>query len=442
MEVGAVAPARAKAISKVFIDPRNTGISALSTCLETREEGSPMRPLAKVLPPLFLALGLLALSGCNKVESVGLYDPTEPEALSPTITGISPAGSAFAGMDTIVIQGTNFSSVLSYNYVYFNTQSAALLSASPTQITLMAPLVTMDSIGVRVSVRGAVAFSNTFQYRLNAGAMVFGGLLAKDTSASLATDASGNVFAAYCNAGKDAGILKISPSGAQTVFAPATSGVLLWTGLKVGPGGYLFAARNIRALYSFTPAGGASATVWLAFPAGTFIADLDFDRDGNMWCGGDNANLYKVNQSKVYTAYPFVGKVRSIRVFNDYLYFAAKTAAGEKIWRAPITAGALGTPEVYWDFGAAFPGKTPLAITFASDGTLYVGTDAQDGLLIVSTSKTVTAPYSAYKSLFATGIDFLAWGSEDRLYASTISGALLKFAIRGKTGAPYYGSTL
>ncbi len=60
----------------------------------------------------------------------------------------------------------------------------------------------------------------------------------------------------------------------------------------------------------------------------------------------------------------------------------------------------------------------------------------------MSTNKTVTAPFTAYKSLFPSGIGFLAWGSGDRLYASANVGALLKFSIRGKTSAPYYGSTL
>jgi hypothetical protein len=131
-----------------------------------------------------------------------------------------------------------------------------------------------------------------------------------------------------------------------------------------------------------------------------------------------------------------------MRVFSGYLYFSAKTDAGEKIWRAQISSGSLGTAEVYFDFGAAYPAMIPLSITFSSDGNLYIGTDSQDGLLIVSSSKTVTAPFGAYQSRFGTGLAYLAWGSADDLYASTSNGVLLKFMIRGKKSAPYYGSTL
>jgi hypothetical protein len=124
------------------------------------------------------------------------------------------------------------------------------------------------------------------------------------------------------------------------------------------------------------------------------------------------------------------------------LYFSAKTDAGEKIWRASISSSGLGTPELYFDFASVYPTNVPLSITFASDGTMYVGTDAPDGLLIVYSNKTYSAPFSIYKASFGTGLGYLAWGNADDLYASTSNGILLKFTIRGKTSAPYYGSKL
>lgn len=401
-----------------------------------------MRPLKVPLPLLLAVLGLCALGSCTKPESMGLYDPNEPQAPSPTITSISPAGTAFAGMDTIVIQGTNFSSVMGNNIVYFNAQPATLLSVSSTQITLKAPLVTMDSIGVRIAVLGSVSFSNTYQYGLKAGAATFPGLVTGELSNALATDAAGNLYAGCSTSGTDAGILKFTGAGVRSIYAPATAGVILWTSIKMGAGGYLYAARGVRAIYRFAPGGSTSAAIWMTFGSGTYISDIDFDKDGNVWGGGNNSNIYRADKNKVIAMYPFVGVVHSVRVFNDYLYFAAKTDAGEKIWRAPITSGALGTPEVYFDFGAVYPTSVPLAITFSSDGVLYIGTDSHDGLVIVNSNKTFYAPYTAYQSLFGTGLGFLAWGSADGLYASAPNGALLKLTIRGKTSATYFGSTL
>jgi len=402
-----------------------------------------MLPSSKTTSFVFIiALGFLFLSSCTKPADNSLYDPNVSYRPQPTITSISPVGSAMAGMDTVIVKGTNFSAVLAENSVYFNASPAALLNATTTQISLVAPLVTIDSIGVRVAVAGSIQFSNTALYRLRAGVVSWGSLQANDTSTSITTDASGNLLAAILLKAIEGGIIKVTPAGVRSTYAPATAGVSLWTGLKVGPGGYLYAARNFRAVYRFSPGGGSSATAWQVFPVGTAIADIDFDQSGNLWGGGNNSNIYCITQGKVATTSPFVGNVHCVRVFNGYLYFSAKTDAGEKIWRAQIASTSLGTPEIYFDFGAAYPSNIPLSITFSSDGTMYVGTDSQNGLLIVNANKTVSAPFVAYQAMFGTGLAYLAWGGADDLYASTSNGALLKFTVRGMKSAPYYGSTL
>ena len=88
------------------------------------------------------------------------------------------------------------------------------------------------------------------------------------------------------------------------------------------------------------------------------------------------------------------------------------------------------------------PGQPETQPYIAEDGTLYIGTDAEAGLVVVSPGKTVAAPFAAYRSFFGGGLRSLAWGSANDLYASTAQGALLRFSVRGKTSAPYYGSTL
>jgi hypothetical protein len=415
--------------------------------LEFQEAGTPMRPFFRTRSLLLLAaLGLVLLSSCTNSPVSSLYDANASFRPQPGITSISPTGGAVAGIDTVIIQGTNFSSVLTENSVFFNASPAKLFNATTSQITLIAPLVPADSIGVRVVVQGSIPFSNTALYKLKAAVASFGGLGVNDTSTSLATDLNGNIYCAYLSHAIEAGVSKITPAGVRSSYAPATSGVALWSSIKMGPSGYLYAARNFRAIYRFAPGGGASAALWLAFPSGTAIADIDFDQSGNCWGGGNNSNIYRIDQSKVITTFPFVGNVHSVRVFNQgatqYLYFAAKTDVGEKIWRAPISASGLGTPELYFDFAAVYPTNVPLAITFSSDGVMYVGTDNADGLLVVNSNKTYNAPYGVYKASFGTGLGYFAWGNDDDLYASTSNGFLLKLTIRGKTSAPYYGAKL
>ncbi|HTP12510.1 MAG TPA: hypothetical protein VMM37_02740, partial [Bacteroidota bacterium] len=305
-----------------------------------------------------------------------------------------------------------------------------------------APLVTMDSIGIRVAVNGAVLFSNTVLYKLKAGVASFGGLSSTELSSSVAVDASGNLYTGYSSAGIEAGVLKFTSAGVRAQYGSPTTGTAYWTDQKFGPGGYLYAARNFRALYRFSPGGGSAAALWLAFPVGTLIAAIDVDQNGYVWGGGNNSNIYRVDQNKVISTYPFVGSVHSMRIYNGYLYFAAKTDAGEKIWRAPISSSGMGTPEIYFDFAAAYPTNIPLSITFSSDGILYIGTDSPDGLVVVSPGKSYNAPFAVYTASFGTGLSWLAWGAADDLYASTTNGLLLKITVRGKKSAPYYGTGL
>lgn len=388
-----------------------------------------------------LGLSLALMSGCDNPKTGSLYDPSASVKPQPTITGITPAGLAYAGMDTLVITGTNFSTTIAENTVYFNITAASLLTATTTQIKLAAPLVTVDSIGIRVQVFGSDMFSNTFQYKLKAGAATFGNLISSETATSLFSDKSGNLYAGYANNAIEAGVSKITPAGVRTTYAPPTAGVAFWSSFKMGPGGYVYGARNVRALYRYAPGGGSSAALWTQIVGQTFT-DFDFDQSGNMWVGGNNANIYMIDQNKIATPYPFVGAIHAMRIFNGYLYFSAKTDAGEKIWRAQISASGMGTPEIYFDFAAAYPLNQGTAITFSSDGILYIGTDSPAGLVVVNSDKSYSAPFTAYQGLYTTGFFSLAWGAADDLYASSSAGALMKLTIRGKKSAPYYGSTL
>ena len=401
-----------------------------------------MRTFARTTAFLSLvALVILFVSGCDNPKTGSLFDPNATSKPQPNIASVSPAGSAFAGMDTIVITGTNFSSVLAENSVLFNTTSATLLSATSTQIRLVAPLVALDSVAIRVSVSGSDKFSSIFQYKLIAGVAAFGGLASSELGTAVAMDAAGNLYAGYSSAAVEAGILKITPAGVRSSYAPATAGVAFWSSFKMGPGAYIYGARNVRALYRYSPGGGSSAALWTQI-VGTTLSDIDFDQSGNMWVGGNNSNIYRIAQDKTVSSYPFVGTVHSVRVYSGFLYFSAKTDAGEKVWRAQISASGLGTPEIYFDFASAYPTNVPLVITFSSDGILYIGTDSPDGLVVVNADKSHSAPFAAYKSLYSPAFFSLAWGAANDLYATSTAGILMKITVRGKKSAAYYGSTL
>lgn len=405
--------------------------------------GIPMRTFAQTtLLLVILVLGLVLVGGCENPKTGSLYDATATGMPQPTITSVSPAGSAFAGMDTIVITGTNFSTTLGDNSVLFNITPAALLRVTATQITLKAPLVALDSVAIRVSVFGSSLFSNTYQYKLLAGMAKFGSFIAGEAATSLTVDATGNLFSGFSSNGIEAGVVKFTAAGTRSAYAPATAGVSFWSGLKFGPGGFLYAARNARAMYRFPANGSGPGAVYQALPVGVFGYDFDFDQSGMMWIGGNNSSIYRLDPNKVLTTFPFVAQIRSVRVYNGYLYFSAKTDAGEKIWRAQISAAGLGTPEVYFDFGAVYPTNIASCITFSSDGILYIGMDSPDGILVVNPDKSFSAPFAAYSALYTPSISFMTWGASNDMYVSSSSGALIKVTVRGKKSAPYYGTGL
>jgi hypothetical protein len=396
-----------------------------------------LRPFALI--PIVLLSAMLI--GCENEETGSLYDPnyTSPRP-DPTITSIAPSGGAYAAVDTLVITGTNFSATLEENTVYFGGSPASLLSASTTQLRLLSPLTTGSGIEIKAGVSGASLFSNAVKYDLTAAVVAYGNLGPTETAGPMTRDASGNLIVSIKPEGANARIFKFTAEGVRSEYAPETGGTPQWNSLRFGPGGYLYATRGVRAVYRFAPGGGSAAALWVAFPIGVFATDIDFDQNNQLWVGGNNSNLYLIRPDATTKAFPFSGNVRAVRVFDGYLYFAATTSSGDQIWRASISGDNLGTPEIYFDFSAAFSGQgLPMtSMTLSSDGFLYIGTTAPVYLVVVPPSKAYGSPYKAYATLFGTGTLGLTGGSGNALYASGLSGALLKI-LWGKTSAPYYG---
>lgn len=386
-------------------------------------------------------LMLAVVPACENEKTGSLFDPNySAPRPSPTITSIAPSGGALAAIDTIILNGTGYSQVPGENTVYFDAGTATVVSASSSQLKVLPPVVIGDAIKIKVGVFGAELFSNTMMYKLSPAVESYGNLGPTEMAGAIVPTSTGNLCAAIKPEGGNAKIFVFSSGGVRTQYAPETAGTPQWNSLRFGPGGYLYAARNVRAVYRFAPDGGSAAVLWVAFPVGVFAADLDFDQNQNLWVGGNNTNIYVIRPDATTKTVPFTGNIRSVRVYGGFLYFAASTASGEQIWRAPINADNLGTPEVYFDFSAAFGGSGYIAtsITFSSDGSLFIGTNAPESIVIVTPSKTYSTPLRSYASVFGVGTLALAWGTGDALYATTQSGGLVVISTR-KTGAPYYG---
>lgn len=394
--------------------------------------------------PLLLGMwmmGLFFFSCENNPSSPSLYNPNNTGGPTPTLTSISPPDSALSGVSSITLTGTNFSTSNSENLVFFNTKQATVLQSSATQLVVRAPVLTSDTVFVKVAVFRSAAYSNSLPYKLKDAVSSFGNLTNVEEPYGLACDSSGNLYASLTISGSGIGIKKFTPAGVRSDYVPGsqTTGITFYSALKMGPGGILYAARGLGVIYEI-PAGGGIPVIWKN-TGGIAITDFDFDSQLNIWGGGESNTICCIKPDKTQLDFPFTGIIRSVRVYNNYLYVAATIDTSSSIVRFPIQAGPnLGNQETYFDFvNYTSPKAVPYTITFNSDGDMYMGTDSQDGMILVRPGG---AWQAYYPGLFSPQPYSFAWGKGAELYVSrtglTASHIIIKVNTL-KQSAPYFG---
>lgn len=395
-----------------------------------------------------MAAMLLLMTGCKEDTAASLNDPQFfGKGEQPVVASItSSTGTAYlAGVSTVTINGSNFSAVPTQNLVYFDALKATVLEASPTQLKVLTPNLPKDTVQMKIAVQGAAKFSEVKILKIEAAVINYGGLGITEEAVGLATDAAGNLYASMKIAGAGNGIRKYI-TGPDTGFSYAPSGgVTSWSALKIGPGNVLYGARVQRAIYTL-PA-GLAPVLW-AQAAGSSLTDIDFGPAAEyLYAVGNNANIYRFKMSdKSVTTYPFTALLRSVRVFSGYVYVAGKQDSTEGVWRFKLNAdGSLGTAEEYFNLskqpGYGYNGPFANAITFNTDGEMYLGTSSADAILLVAPGGQSFKPF--YQGLFTPSTVSFAWGKGSTLYAARGGDAAVKTIIRINTlknGAPYYGA--
>jgi hypothetical protein len=395
---------------------------------------------------------VLLFWGCNEVENVTpLYDKTLSNVATPEIISISPADSAFAGVDEITINGNNFPASSSEVSVFFNNVPVTIISIDANKIVVKAPNLVSDSISIKVNKFRANKLSNVLLYKLISATLTFVKFNPLNTPYSVTFDKFGNAYVSLILDKTGAGIKKITPDGEITNFAPKGTETS-WSSLKFGQSSDLYAARRVKGIV--TIAEGATAKTWVSSSNGIgIVADFDFDPAGNIWAGGDNTSLYRVTQSKNVKAFAFTASVRAVRVYNNFLFVAGLKDGSEGVWRFPIVnSDSLGTGELYYDYKANYPTGSIQAITFSADGDLYIGTDGVETIVVVKSDKSSKILFDGIlnplnKSLFNS----FYWGSGVYLYfirqaidatdAATAPVAIIKVNTKNILGgAPYYGN--
>jgi len=396
--------------------------------------------LIKTLPAL---LFLIFFITCEKEKPQGLYDPDYASNPVPVITSIDPPESALAGIVEITISGNNFSPRVDENLVYFNKTRADVLEASPTQLVVQSPNLVSDSIMIKVAVQGSVHFSELMPYKLIEGVGIHGELTDFDEPYGIACDRDENLYVSL--AGKK--IIRIAPDGTQEDYT--TTLVDKASAMKMGPGGTIYYVNVLKYMFRIPPGGGTNE-FFATLPGGVY--DLDFDANGNIFCGGGGNAIYCVKSdgsSQTVADYASI-YIRAVRVFNDFIYVAGEYLGAdvnqvkEGVWRNKILnpAGELDSNELVFDWGKHFDATQYhiASMTFAADGDLYVGTNAPEVIIVVH-------PDASYESLYPGVLEpetyALCWGTKEYLYVNRRGDEPGKKRIIRinmlKAGAPYYG---
>ncbi len=396
---------------------------------------------------------LISLEGCTDKGSPSLWDgvPTSPIGATPAINSIDPPNLALAGVTKITITGSNFSSIPSEDLVYFNGVAGTVTASSPTQLTVVSPNIFGDSIQIKVAVLHSELFSNSLYYKLNQAAKEFypDGKSTFILPFTVASDNAGNIYISATNNGVGTGVQKITPDSVITNYA--TKGAeTFWNSMKFGPGGNLYTARSVKAIFQI-PAGGGAPASFVVLKENALITQLDFDVNHYLWAAGKADSLYRINvNNKAVKGFPLSANVTALRVYNNYLYVAAQVDSLTTVKRFPIDGNSnLGPGETYFDFSGTYGSNFLVnAIDFSADGDMYLGTNLQNSIVVVHSDKTSEYLYPGILKN-SSAISF-AWGNGNYLYYVrarvldvnsnvVIPQTIVRLDLL-KPGAPYYGN--
>ena len=228
--------------------------------------------------------------GCDSGTADSIYDPNRSNLPDPVINEISPAGSALAGVDVVTITGSNFSTEVSDNLVYFGSDPGEVLEATANELRVFAPNSPQFEFQLRAAVLGAENFSNSLPYRLDPPFIEFGDVRDYEDIFGIATDASGNLYASLVAFGLPVGIIQITPEGERSDFIDTP---FPWIDIEFGPDKSLYGVRSVRAVFRSTE-GGAFQVHGVIPNSSTRLTTIAIDANGRIWAAGDNSEIYSI----------------------------------------------------------------------------------------------------------------------------------------------------
>ena len=375
-----------------------------------------------------------------------IWDEDDQGNASPSISSVEPEGSAFAGIDTLTINGQNFSENTSANLVYFNNMLGNVISATSTSLRVVTPNLVSDSVQIRVAVQGAFLFADhSSLYTLTAAVSDYGPFDQFTDIFSLDLDRDENLIVSM-DGSPNAEFWIVDTNQDSAVWSGALA---KGSGMKLGPTGSVYFVNYQRYLYKDEQGTPKENTEIFKRLNGN-ATDLDFDSNGNLFAGGTGSTIdvVDINDDGGLTSGITEAKnldtldILSLRVFNDYLYVLTTTVASDQaIYKMQILddSGSLGDLELVFDW-SAYTNKlsSALCFTLSEAGDLFVGSDSDDQPLTYIQNGNASGFYS---SILTAPISYMAWGNSNYLYLinKTEETNRVQRVDTRMSGADYYG---
>jgi len=389
-------------------------------------------------------ISFILMMSCTPDTTPSLYDNVG-ESLPPAeITSITPA-SGYAGVTVFTIDGKNFAPLAGDNLVYFSPAKAEILSASETQLVVKAPIIYGDSLRVYTQKKGAELISNTKLCQLTNAVNEYYPFFSYQAPYSATSDLDGNIYFSLTENGTGIGVWKITADSSKLVeFAPIKSETF-YNDLKYHSDGYLLgvALRYKYAIFQINE--GEIPVVWAAASDKSLVFQaIDFDVNKNLWASGKGGKIVSFTPDKTYAEFEYENEIKALRVYDNYLYAISNSVAGDDVVRFQIfSSDSLGTPESVFNFSGNVGDPTISAnsLTFSADGDMYIGTNAEDGVIVVYLDGSFG---TWYEGLILPDIISFTWTTGTNIFAtrkavSGVSEQNIYIIDMERAGAPEFG---
>ena len=397
------------------------------------------------LPRFILAISLLIFSCEDPNYPENIWDEDDQGNASPSISSVEPEA-AFAGIDTLTINGQNFSENTSENLVYFNNMLGEVINATSTSLRVITPNLVSDSVQIRVAVQGAFLFADhSSLYTLTAAVLDYGPFDQFTDIFSLDLDRDENLIVSM-DGTPNAEFWIVDTNQDSAVWSGALA---KGSGMKLGPTGSVYFVNYHRFLYK-DEQGTPKETSEIFKRLNGNATDLDFDSYGNLFVGGagSTVDVVDINDDEGLTSGVTEAKnldtldILSLKVFNDYLYVLTTTVTSDQaIYKMQILddSGSLGDLELVFDW-SAYTNKlsSALCFTLSESGDLFVGSDSDDQPLTYIQNGNASGFYT---SILTPPISYMAWGNSNYLYLinKTEETNRVQRVDTRMSGADYYG---